>query len=266
MKKFIISFLISSIISVFYFTNLAQASSKNCPNNINLLKVGDECQTQIVNLHPTQQEIGIYQVNFTKTLLQIIEAGKSQKYKNLDQYLEKKVIPVIIGDNNILYMIDKHHTLRAIWEYFNYNREQKVYIKVIDNWSQENNFWQKMEKNNYVYLGGENKKIHPQQLPDEIGKLINNNYRSAVGLAAKWTYLQQPKGEAKYFYQFKWGDCLQKLGFILPPEIQRDEIYATAAFLHDQNNQDKFSTVCNLEPPQEVSVEDIIIDLETSDT
>ena len=119
-----------------------------------------------------------------------------------------------------------------------------------------------MQENNYTYLGSDEHLINPQKLPNNIGELVNNNYRSAVGLAVKWTYFEQPKGEAQYFYQFRWGDCLQKLGFSLPANIQRDDVYVTAAFLHNQENQAKFTNVCNLTPPQESSLEDVIRKLE----
>lgn len=261
-KFFFITIFISVLIFSVYSNN-ALAETNSCPQNIDQLKVNDQCKIELIKLHPTQAEIGLYQVRYNIALLNLINAGKSKKYHDIDEYLQRKIIPVVIGSNNIIYMVDKHHSLRAIWEYFNHNPDQKVYIKVIQDWSKEPNFWQKMQENNYTYLGSDNHKITPEKLPKNIGDLINNNYRSAVSLAAKWTYLQEPKGEAKYFYQFKWGDCLQKLGFLLPSDIQLDEIYATAAFLHREDNQAKFPTVCHLDAPQEVGIEDFILDLET---
>jgi hypothetical protein len=53
------------------------------------------------------------------------------------------------------------------------------------------------------------------------------------------------------------------LGFLLPSDIQLDEIYATAAFLHSEDNRSKFSRVCHLDAPEEVGIEDFILDLET---
>jgi len=263
MKKTIIIPLISLFIALFLMPTNALAKIETCPNNINKLEVGDECKIEIINLHPTQREIGLYQVKYNEILLDLIIEGKSKKYDSIKDYLIKQIVPVVIGPNQILYMVDRHHTLRGIWEYFNHDPEQKVYIKIIHYWSKEKNFWQKMKASNYVYLGSNNQQITPEQLPSQIGDLINNNYRSAVGLAVTWTYFHEPKGEAKYFYQFKWGDCLQKLGFSLPTELQRDEIYATAAFLHSEENQAKFPSVCNLNTPEEISIKDFISELES---
>ncbi len=258
MKKIFIYCLLSLIISCLFFPHIAWAKTKSCPNNVAQLEVGNECEIEIIKLHPTQSEIGMYQVKYNQALLAVIEAGDSKKYNDIKEYLKKKVVPVVIGPNNILYMVDRHHTVRGIWEYVNHDPQQKVDIKIIKNWSQEPEFWVKMIANNYTYLGSENNHITPAQLPAKIGDLVNNNYRSTVGLAVKWTFLEQPKGEAKYFYQFKWGDCLQKLGFSLPATIQQDEVYATAAFLHNEDNQAKFASICNLEAPQEKSLEDVI--------
>ena len=36
--------------------------------------------------------------------------------KEMEQYLKKKEIPVIIGPNNKFYLIDRHHLLYALWE------------------------------------------------------------------------------------------------------------------------------------------------------
>jgi hypothetical protein len=264
MKKILITCLLSLIISCSCLPDIAWAkTTKSCPQNVNKLTVGDECKIEIINLHPTQSEIGIYQVKYNEALLGLIEAGKSPKYANIQEYLTKKTVPVVIGPNNTLYMVDRHHTVRAVWDYFAHASQPKIYIKIIQNWSEAPDFWQKMKTNNYTYLGSNNQEINPEELPDNIGKLVNNNYRSAVGLAVKWTYLEEPKGEAQYFYQFKWGDCLQRLGFFLPTNIQRDEVYATAAFLHDEDNQAKFGNVCHLEPPHEMSLEEVITELES---
>ena len=103
-------------------------------------------------MHPSQAKVGMYQVKYNLELLKLIDNNESSEYKSIREYLKRtKVVPVVIGPNNIFYMVDRHHTMRGIWDYYQQDIERKVYIKVIKNWSNKQNFWQEMKANNYTY-------------------------------------------------------------------------------------------------------------------
>ncbi len=261
-KKILLFFFFFLFFSVANFVLITSANADTCNLKTETIKVNEICEIDISKLHPTQAKIGLYQVNYDIELLKLINEGKSSKYKTIKDYLKAKIVPVVIGDNNIFYMVDRHHTIRAIWDYFDSKNKPKIPIKIVQNWSSKKDFWQQMKSNNYTYLGVGKDEINPSQLPKNIGELTNDNYRSAIGLAVNWTFLKEPKGEEKYFYQFKWGNCLQKLGFNLPAKIQRDEVYATAAFLHDEKNQTQFKNSCNLTILESESFDDMIQVLE----
>lgn len=246
MKNFLLSVFCFLVFTFIYPHFWASATINNCSLNPNKIKIEETCQIAIAKLHPTQANVGMYQVQYNMELLKLINNKKSQKYDSIKNYLKAKTVPVVIGPKNKLYMVDRHHTMRAVWDYFKQNDEQKVYIKVIQNWSNKKDFWEAMKTNNYTYLGTENSEISPDQLPENIGSLGNDNYRAAVGLAVKWAFFEKPKESEIYFYQFKWGNCLKKLDFKLPEKLNRNDIYATAAFLHNQDNKSKMKSYCQI--------------------
>lgn len=263
MKKIIIIVFLTISLSLF-LPSLSVSAKKidSCPVNINKIKLEEECKISLGSLHPTQAKVGMYQIEYNLALLNLIDDNKSDRYDSIKDYLKDKVVPVVIGPNNIFYMVDRHHTLRAIFDYYKGDLDTKVYVEFIENWSNKNDFWQAMKDNNYTYLGVGKDEINPNQLPENIGELTNDNYRSAVGLAVKWAFLEKPKGNAVYFYQFKWGNCLKQLGFNLPEKIDREDIYSTAAFLYNEDNQAKFANVCNIEITQPKSLKSIAKKLE----
>lgn len=262
MSKIIISFLLTFSLIVLLQSLSVSAKINNCPVNLANLKIEENCLISIGELHPTQAKVGMYQVYYNQELLKFIEDHKSPKYKSINEYLKDQVIPVIIGANNKMYLIDNHHTVRAIWDYYKADKNTKVYIKVIKNWANKKDFWEEMKANNYTYLGASGAEIKPSQLPENIGGLTNDNYRSAVGLAVKWAFFEKPKGDAKYFYQFKWGNCLKQLNFKLPEKINREDVYATAAFLYNQENKGKMKRICNVSITDGESFSDMIKVLE----
>ncbi len=83
---------------------------------------------KIKELRPTQETLGYLQVEYNKELLKLILTGKSEQYKSVKKYLKINTIPVVKGPDNKLYMVDCHHFLRSIWEYANYDYQQKVYV------------------------------------------------------------------------------------------------------------------------------------------
>ncbi len=131
-------------------------------------------------LHPTQISIGLQQV--------LDKEKKILSKHNIDNYLKKKIVPIIIGPHNIYYMIDHHHLTRTI-----YNLDLKyVYYKILKDWSylNYNDFWYKMYNKKFIWLYDEkgNKldlKSFLDLLPNHVKHLKNDPYRSLAGIIRK---------------------------------------------------------------------------------
>ena len=97
----------------------ATAQAEDCSPQTS---VGSWCELPLAALHPTQQNVGLLQVEDDQAKL----AGK--KPKALERYLRKKEIPVVIGPGGRFYLTDRHHLSSALWRL---DPKQDVPVKVI---------------------------------------------------------------------------------------------------------------------------------------
>ena len=97
---------------------------------------------KILNLHPTQLAVGFQQVN--------LKARKMEKKTNneLKEYVQTHEVPVIVGPHNKYYIIDHHHLCCAAYKIL----LNEVYIKIVENWSEDTDFWNKMHEKKYIWL------------------------------------------------------------------------------------------------------------------
>jgi len=235
----------------------ADARISPCPSRPPQLRTTLECQIAIADLHPTQPVVGKYQVQYQVAVLNVIDRGESSEYATVEDYVNQRKVPVVLGPGNQFYMVDSHHTMSSIWEYYQGNPNIRVNIEIIQDWRNKPDFWSAMKANNYTYLGTPGNTISPEDLPRNLGELKNDPYRAAVGMALNWGFFERPKGEKIFFYQFKLADCLKEFGLTLPEEINRSHIYQTLAMIHDPEYSYGNSSVCNIPRPQELSLEGI---------
>lgn len=261
MKK-VILLLITIAILLILSDSPVTAKITDCSAEYSNIPINTQCQVNIGDLHPTQANIGLYQVEYTKAWLKLIDSGKSQIFPSIDELLNQQIVPVVIGPEGILYMVDNHHTMRAIWDFYGGDPNIKVSIKFLQNWQDKPDFWAAMQANNYTYLGPPGEQINPREIPSSIGDLTDDPYRAAVGMAMQWGLFEKPQGEAKYFYEFKWGDCLKKQGFDLGEELDRSEIFRTIAFLYELTEQNKITRFCNVPVPEGKTLAEISQHLE----
>ncbi|WP_276148000.1 ParB-like protein, partial [Pseudomonas aeruginosa] len=118
----------------------ATAQAEDCSPQTS---VGSWCELPLAALHPTQQNVGLLQVEDDQAKL----AGK--KPKALERYLRKKEIPVVIGPGGRFYLTDRHHLSSALWRL---DPKQGVPVKVIGRLPQASDFWEKMQENHWVWL------------------------------------------------------------------------------------------------------------------
>ena len=126
--------------------------------------------------------------------------------KELEKYMKGHVVPVVVGPDKKLYLIDHHHFIRACWE-FNLD---EVYIQVIARMSHHpvDKFWNSMKHTGWCYLKDQFGKSHHQsELPKTIRGMGDDAYRSLA-------WVVREKGGFKKstvpFTEFYWADLFRR--------------------------------------------------------
>lgn len=210
----LLSFSAISLLSL----NQTQASLPSCSLNTPAKTL---CALPLLRLSPTQYSIGMIAVQ-----------DKVQDFKKADakgdypEILYKKPVPVVIGANEF-FMIDRHHTMRALWEWKHLPTEHVV-IEVIQNWQGRTDFFHAMETHApqpYCYLKDPNgerrslKELH-QDRPT-IWTLTDDPYRSLSWAVReeKGYRTTDSQGKKIYFIEFIWADFFRQF-------FSKDEIKA----------------------------------------
>jgi|JI10StandDraft_1071094.scaffolds.fasta_scaffold379389_2 hypothetical protein len=150
----------------------------------------------IADLHPTQATVGLREVKRKKNK---IESFKS--HKDRDEYFQRNSVPIVLGPDGQIYLIDHHHfTMAAAQAGY-----EQVYVHIVADFSAFNirAFWSEMKKKAWVYLKDNGKKISEYQLPRYITWLKDDPYRSLAGK------VRQKDGFNKTeipFAEFQWAD------------------------------------------------------------
>ncbi|MFM4872591.1 ParB-like protein [Aeromonas veronii] len=161
--------------------------------------VGNWCEIGIDALHPTQRGVGQIQVDETQATL----AGMSAK--QLDKFMKKKEIPVVIAPDGSYWLVDRHHLTKALWQ----QGIKDARVKVIGRLQDKANFWSQMQNNHWAWLKDEKgQPLTPEQLPSSIDKLPDYPYRTLAGLLQNAGYFRKDK--QVYFVEFAWASWLGK--------------------------------------------------------
>ncbi|HHC5060967.1 TPA: ParB-like protein [Aeromonas veronii] len=161
--------------------------------------VGNWCEIGIDALHPTQGGVGQIQVDETQATL----AGMSAK--QLDKFMKKKEIPVVIAPDGSYWLVDRHHLTKALWQ----QGVKDARVKVIGRLQDKANFWSQMQNNHWAWLKDEKgQPLTPEQLPTRIDKLPDYPYRTLAGLLQNAGYFRKDK--RVYFVEFAWASWLGK--------------------------------------------------------
>lgn len=162
---------------------------------------------EILDLRPTQFVLGMKEITNKVEKIFHLKPGDWKKYRDDHE------IPVVLGPQSQIYMIDHHHFARACWEL----GIEDFKIKVIKNLSalKEQAFWNFMIKNDWTYLHDQfGLGPHsPAALPIDISCLADDPYRSLA-----WAVIDRG-GFSKVdvpFFEFKWAAFYrQNLGLSL---------------------------------------------------
>ena len=209
MRKFLPLIILSLGLNAF-------GEAKLPPCSIEMI-AGAKCTSKIEDLHPTQPEVGQYQVK------KKVEEFENLSEHEIEKVIEKKIVPVVIGPEGKLYLIDHHHNSLALLKTGNKN----VHILVKENWSnlELKTFWEKMNTEKYCFLKKADGSIADplsKVFPKSLRECGDNPYRSLVWIMSEEGLLKEV--EIPY-YEFYLSEVLKKKGLIIPPgEMSKKDI------------------------------------------
>jgi hypothetical protein len=152
------------------------------------------------DLHPTQLTVGLIEVEDKKEhLASLTPAGRQD-------FLRAHPIPAVSGPKDKLYITDHHHLGRAAIEV---GVSSGFFLVEADLSSFDaDGFWKEMDKNLWVHpLDEYGVRHYYSTIPDQLGKLIDDIYRSLAG------YVRDAGGYEKTptaFAEFVWADFFRR--------------------------------------------------------
>ena len=162
------------------------------------------------DIHPTQFAIGKRAAKEkTKKVQRLYNRG------TLDDYRQIKIVPLVKGPDQNLYMFDRHHTSYAFFKADIPKYEKFLYGRIdhdLSHLDSMRDFWHEMEKNNWAYLYDNGVKRPGSEVPRKVTKLNNDPYRSLAWLLREEGYIIK---EDIPFMEFKWADFFRKNGVLL---------------------------------------------------
>lgn len=189
MRKSIVVLLGACV--VFASSTLATAAISPCTPQIS---DGAICEIDLALLRPTQFGVGLLQVSDEMRKLKRKTPGGVRKAAL------KKRIAVVIGPKGDMWLVDRHHFSRALWEL----GVRRVPVSIIGRIDQHDDFWQAMKASNWAWLYDERGNPRdPADLPQKINELPDYSYRSLAGFAEDLHLFNKP--EKGFFVEFSWA-------------------------------------------------------------
>ncbi len=157
-------------------------------------------QAALQDLHPTQLSVGMIVVHDKRKHL------TEMKPADRPDFMKEHPMPAVVGPQGKLYITDHHHLGRAALDagvptgFFLVEADlSKCSIEA---------FWKEMNENLWVHPLDENGVRHNySMIPDKLGKLIDDLYRSLAG------YVRDAGGFDKTpsaFAEFIWADFFRR--------------------------------------------------------
>jgi hypothetical protein len=161
----------------------------------------------ILELRPTQFAVGMLEIDHKLADLRELPPRK------LKAYLNSTEVPVVIGPDHELYVVDHHHFLCVCYQL----GVAKVKVKILADLSTTrmtySEFWRWMTKHHYVYpycQFGEGPR-KPLYLPRDIRGMADDPYRSLAWFVRKSGAFDNSK---KNFAEFRWANFFRSKGLL----------------------------------------------------
>jgi hypothetical protein len=152
-------------------------------------------------LRPTQMTVGMHEVVARRRYWRMQTTGKKR-----DEFLQRHLIPVILGSEGMHYILDHHHLVLALHQ----EGLQEMYVTVVADLSalDKETFWFVLDQRSWMHPF-DNKGVRRayKVMPRNIQELKDDPYRSLAG------ELRRLGGFAKDttpFSEFLWADFLRK--------------------------------------------------------
>lgn len=154
---------------------------------------------RLMDLVPTQMTVGLREVNLKRLRWRERSSGEATNFLN------KLRIPVVLGPNARIYLIDRHHLTLALYD----EGIRELNVSVFADFSRFSlgEFWTTLERQHWTHpFDGEGRQRCYQDMPETIDDLEDDPFRSLAGA------LKRAGGFAKDrapFSEFKWADFLR---------------------------------------------------------
>jgi hypothetical protein len=157
-------------------------------------------EAALQGLHPTQLTVGMIVVQDKRKHLAGMKAADRQ------DFMKEHPMPAVVGPQGTLYITDHHHLGRAALEV---GAATGFFLVEADlSKCTLESFWKEMNENLWVHPLDENGVRHCYStLPDSLGKLVDDVYRSLAG------YVRDGGGFDKTptaFAEFIWADFFRR--------------------------------------------------------
>ena len=155
---------------------------------------------KILDLRPLQLTVGFREVAEKRA------RWREEHGKKAARYLGNHMVPVLIGPAGRHYILDSHHTCRALHD----EGVEVVLPDVVHDLSklEPTLFWQVVDMRNLAHLfGAEGQRVGYKELPKTVAGLVDDPFRSLAGR------LRRAGGFAKdtsLFSEFQWGGFLRQ--------------------------------------------------------
>jgi hypothetical protein len=152
---------------------------------------------EIMKLKPTQSGLGMEEVHHK------VKQIKAMNGAELNSYMDKKVVPVVLGPKKEPYLIDHHHYAYSM----HLAGHKEIKAKIIEDLShlKEKQFWDEMEKRKWTWLYlPDGTAIKPKQIPKDLTKLVNDYYRSLAWSVGENKGFDESASKVPFF-EFMWG-------------------------------------------------------------
>jgi hypothetical protein len=158
---------------------------------------------KVLSLRPTQFAVGMLEVD------EKIAVVRKYKAKQVREFIDDNPVPVVMGPDKHLYVVDHHHFLCVCYHV----GVQKVRISVVKDLSKRKmtytQFWKWMFKTRHAYpfcqFGEGPRKV--LYLPKDIRGLADDPYRSIAWFVRKAGAFEN---SGRNFAEFKWANFFRR--------------------------------------------------------
>jgi len=155
---------------------------------------------KIDQLHPTQFCVGQLEIDSKLKLYAKLSSHE------LDKLMKIKSVPLVLGPNQVSYMIDRHHNVSTFLQM----GIKEIYGHVISDLSHLSldDFIKVMKICKWTWLYNQHyKEMDFHQLPTHVSKLVNDPYRGLMYLLREDKILN--KDESVPFIEFFWAEQIK---------------------------------------------------------